>query len=176
MRHVDVAIGTEFDVIAAMTVAAAGAHEFPALIEGAVAVLVGEPEERLGHVRIREKGAVGVEQPAAFEELVVDDFHLLIAAAADRQAKQAFLLFAKRDATLRIEGHGDPGIFTRLRGADQLRFEAGRKRERRGIGRLVLRARFGELPGVVGVEGLLQIEGIGGRIGIRGSPHHGLLP
>ena len=41
---------------------------------------------------------------------------------------------------------------------------------------MILRTRFGELPGVVGIESFLQIEGVRGRIGIGGTDHNGVLP
>ena len=176
MRDVDIAIRAEFDVIAAMTHAATAAHEFLALFKHTVAILVGQTKERLGIVGVREERTVRVEQPAALQQLVVDDFDLLIAAAAERETQQTFLFFAKREAALRIEGHGDPRILTRLRGADQLGFETGRQRESGRIGGLILCAGLGELPGVVGVEGFLQIEGIRGRIGVGGAEHLRVFP
>ena len=155
MRHVDVAIGTELDVIAAMAHATFGFDERLTFFKDTVAIGIGEAEERLRVVGIREERAVRIEQPPALQQFIIDDFHLLLSAAAECETQQAFLFFAQRDAALGIEGHRHPGVFTRLRRADQLRFETRRQGQRCGIGRLILRARFGELPGVVGIEGFL---------------------
>ena len=168
MRHIDVAIRAEFDVIPPVPRAAAGAHELFLLLKHAIAIFVGQPHQSLRVVRIREERPVRIKQPTALQQLVIDRFHLLLAAAAEREAKQPLLFLPERDAPLRIKRHRHPRILSRLRRAHQLRLEARQQRQRARIRRLILRTRLRELPGVVSIEGLLQIERILRRIAVRG--------
>ena len=151
-----------------MAEAALGVDDFLHLLEGAIAVGIAQAEQAPALVGMRIQRPVRVEQAAAFLEGVVDDRHR---AGRGIEAQQAALFPRQGDPPLRIKGQGDPGILVGTGRADEFHLEAFRHLEIGGIGGLLLVLAFGKLPGIVGIEGLFQIEGIGGGLD-RPVDHH----
>ena len=166
------AVGAEFEVIAAVAGAAAGAEEFVLFFEGAVVIGVAESVEGFGAVGVGVEPAVMVEEAAAFfeggvDEAGVGDFGVI--GVGEGEAEEAFFFHAEDEATGGVEGHGDPGILVGGGGVDELDLVAGGNLDDGGIGGLVLGVASGELPGVVGVVGFFEVEGIGGGVGVGGA-------
>ena len=76
VRNPQPAVRPELQVIAPVADAALGLEKLGGLVEMADALGVAQADEGLRVVRVRVERAVGVEQAAAFEQRVVDDFDL----------------------------------------------------------------------------------------------------
>jgi hypothetical protein len=113
-----------------------------------------------------------VEEAAAFFEGGVDeagigDFGVI--GVGEGEAEEALFFHAEYEAAGGIKGHGDPGVLVGGGGVDELDLVAGRDLDGGGVGGLMLGVASGELPGVVGVVGFFEVEGIGGGIGVGGA-------
>lgn len=155
-----------------MAGAAAGAEEFVFFFEGAVVIGVAEAKEGFGAVSVSVEPAIVVEKAAAFFEggvdhLSGDEFGVI--GVGEGEAEEACFFHAQNEAARGVEGHGDPGILFRSGGVDEVDFVAGGNLDGGGVGGARLGGAGGELPGVVGVVGFFEVEGIGGGIGVGGA-------
>ena len=166
------AVGTEFEVVATVAGAAAGAEEFVLFFEGAVVIGIAQAVEGFGAVGVGVEPAVVVEEAAAFFESGVDDLgggKFGVIGIGEGEAEEAFFFHAEDEATGGVEGHGDPGILFGGGGVDELDLVAGWDLDGGGVGGARLSGAGGELPRVVGVVGFFEVEGIGGGVGVGGA-------
>ena len=159
-------------MVATVAGAAAGAEEFVLFFEGAVVIGVAEAVEGFGAVGVGVEPAVVVEEATAFFEGGVDDLgggEFGVIGVGEGEAEEAFFFHSEDEAACGVEGHGDPGILFGGGGVDELDLVAGGNLEGGGIGGARLGGASGELPGVVGVVGFFEVEGIGGGVGVGGA-------
>ena len=133
---VDLAIGSQGQVVAAMPNPALRGVQRLLFVELPVPVRVPQPIQGLRVVGVGVEGAVGIKQASALLQCILNSLGVgdLLSVLGKTEPQQALVLASDGHTALWIEGEADPGALVLAGRAQQFDLVAGQSLEGRGIG------------------------------------------